>query len=152
MYNLTEKNIINILEKLREHSGISSSFLFTEDGFIIAIDEANFNEDEESFQSIAAICAGVISLAESGLNIVKDEIILKQIKIQAGNQLDDTGFMIIIQSITNEIIISVIFPNYLNLGVVLFELNQTIYKLGKYFARATRINHLEELNSLVKQS
>lgn len=151
MFNITERKINDILKKLREQTGIINSMLFTQDGFIIAIDIANFNEDGDYFQSIAAICAGVISLAENGLSIIKNKNCLKQIKIQAGNQLDDTGFMIILQSITNEVVISVIFPIYLNLGVVLFELNQTIYKLGEYFSTLTKINTFDRMGNLVKQ-
>lgn len=151
MFNITEKKIKEILKKLREHTGIINSLVFTQEGFIIAIDMANFNEDGDYFQSIAAICAGVISLAENGLNIIRNKNRLKQIKIQAGNQIDDTGFMIILQSITNEVLFSVIFPIYLNLGVVLFELNQTTYKLGEYFSTLPKTENLDKMHNSVKQ-
>ncbi|MFX1574947.1 MAG: roadblock/LC7 domain-containing protein [Promethearchaeota archaeon] len=150
MFNITEKEIYDILKKLREQTGIINSMLFTQDGFIIAIDIANFNEDGDYFQSIAAICAGVISLAENGLTIIKNKNCLKQIKIQAGNQIDDNGFMIILQSITNEVMMSVLFPIYLNLGVVLFELNQTIYKLGEYLSTLTKTDNFDKMGNLVK--
>ncbi|MFW9821021.1 MAG: roadblock/LC7 domain-containing protein [Candidatus Thorarchaeota archaeon] len=151
MYSLNERNINDILKTLRERTGIITSFLFTEDGFLIAIDQASFNEDEDYFQSIAAICAGVISLAENSLDIIKSNNLLKQIKIQAGNQLDDTGFMIILQSITKEILIAMIFPLYLNLGLILFELNQTINKLEEYFSTQLKTKNLEKITNSVKQ-
>ncbi|MFX1329780.1 MAG: roadblock/LC7 domain-containing protein [Promethearchaeota archaeon] len=150
MYSINEGNIIDILKKLRERTGIITSFLFTEDGFLIAIDQANFNEDEDYFQSIAAICAAVMSLAENSLDIIKGGNLLKQIKIQAGNQLDDTGFMIILQSITNDILIAVIFPIYLNLGLIFFELNETINKLENYFSTLTKTKSLEKITNSVK--
>ncbi|MFX0019541.1 MAG: roadblock/LC7 domain-containing protein [Promethearchaeota archaeon] len=149
MYNLTEKNISYILKAFREHTDITSSFLFTEDGFIIAVDQGNFNEDDDYFQSIGAICAGVISLAENGLDIIKNRNFVKQIKIQAGNQLDDNGFMIILESINNEIMISVIFPIYLNLAIILFELNQTIIKLSNYFSTLEKSKNIENKSKLV---
>lgn len=150
MHSINEGNIIDILKKLRERTGIITSFLFTEDGFLIAIDQANFNEDEDYFQSIAAICAGVMSLAENSLDIIKGGNLLKQIKIQAGNQLDDTGFMIILQSITNDILIAVIFPIYLNLGLIFFELNETINKLENYFSTLIKTKSLEKITNSVK--
>ncbi|MFX1524276.1 MAG: roadblock/LC7 domain-containing protein [Promethearchaeota archaeon] len=152
MYSLTEKKIINTLKELRKRTGIISSFLFTEDGFIIAIDGANINENEDYYQSIAAICAEVIAFAEHGVDIINDKNFIKQIKIQAGNQLDDTGFMIILHLITNEIMISVVFPIYLNYGVLLFELNQTINRLGEYFSNLSRTNNLELVSNSIKQS
>ncbi|MFX1345331.1 MAG: roadblock/LC7 domain-containing protein [Promethearchaeota archaeon] len=151
MYNLNERNIVDILKKLRERTSIITSLLFTEDGFLIAMEQANFNEDEDYFQSIAAICAGVISLAENSLDNIKGIKLLKQIKIQAGNQLDDSGFMIILQSITKEIIIAVIFPLYLNLGLILFELNQTIKKLENYFSTLTKTKILDKITNSVNE-
>ncbi|MFW9972519.1 MAG: roadblock/LC7 domain-containing protein [Candidatus Odinarchaeota archaeon] len=150
MYSVNEGNIIDILKKLRERTGITTSFLFTDDGFLIAIDQANFSEDEDYFQSISAICAGIISLAENSLDIIKDNNLLKQIKIQAGNQLDNSGFMIILQSITKDVLIAVIFPIYLNLGLIFFELNQTINKLEQYFSTLTKTKNLIKVTNSVK--
>lgn len=151
MYSINEGNINDILKKLRESTGIIASFLFNEDGFLIAVDQANFNEDEDYFQSISAICAAVMSLAENSLDIIKGDNLLKQIKIQAGNQIDDSGFMIILQTITKEILIAVIFPIYLNLGLIFFELNQTINKLEQYFSTLTKTKNLEKITKSVKQ-
>ncbi|MFX0177852.1 MAG: roadblock/LC7 domain-containing protein [Candidatus Hodarchaeota archaeon] len=149
MVNLREEVINNVLKEFRERTGITSTSLFTEDGFLIAVEGANSNKDEDFFQSIAAICAGVISLAENGVEIKKDRNFIRKIIIQAGNQLDNDGFMIILETVTNDILISVLFPIYLNLGVVLFELNHVNYKLSEYFSILEQNENLERLTSLL---
>ena len=81
MASLREREIQNILKLFRERTGIICSSLFNEDGFIIAIEKANINEDDEYFQSMAAICAGIVALAENSVEIIREENFIKQISI-----------------------------------------------------------------------
>ncbi len=145
MASLREREIQNILKSFRERTGIISSTLFTEDGFIITIEEAKKNEDNDFFQSIAAICAGIVALAENSVEIIREDNFIKQISIQAGDQLDNESFMIHLESVTEDIRLAIMFPLFLNLGVIHFELNQTIQKLSKHFAE---LDHGENLNGI----
>ncbi|MFX1312514.1 MAG: roadblock/LC7 domain-containing protein [Promethearchaeota archaeon] len=148
MASLKEKEIQNILKSFRDRTGIMSSTLFTEDGFLITVDHVNFNENENYHQSISALSAGIVSLAENCVEILKENNKIKQVLIQAGDQLDNNGFIIVLESVTYNIRLSVIFPIYLNLGVILFELNQTIRKLSEYFSNHEYNESLANISSL----
>ena len=146
MVNLREKEIQDILKRFRERTGIISSTLFTEDGFIVAIEQAHFGEDDDFFQSIAAICSGIVCLADNGIVLLKEDNFIKKITIQAGTNVDNDTFIIILESVTNDIRLAISFPAFLNIGVILFELNHTIQKLSNYFAG---FNQGENLKSSV---
>ena len=133
MDNLNEREIQNILKSFRERTGITCSTLFTEDGFIITIEKEQNKEDDDHYQSICAINAGIVDLAESGVQIISDNNFIKQISIQAGDSLDNESFIIHLESVTKNIRLGIIFPLHLNLGVIMFELKQTIQQLSKYF-------------------
>ena len=148
MASLREIEIQDILKSFRERTGIICSTLFTEDGFIIAIEEAKINEDDDFFQSIAAICAGIIALAENSVEIIKEGNFIKEISIQAGDQLDNESFMIRLESVTEDIRLAIMFPLFLNLGVIQFELNQTIRKLSKHFIEFDQGENLNGISTL----
>ena len=149
MASLREREIQSILKSFRERTGILCSTLFTEDGFIITVEEAKNNEDDEFFQSIAAICAGIVSLAENSVEIIREDNFIKQISIQAGDQLDNESFMIHLESVTEDIRLAIMFPLFLNLGVIRFELNQTIQKLSKHFIEFDQGENLNGLSTLL---
>jgi len=147
MSNLKEKEIRKILEDFRKRTDIICSILFTEDGFIIALDQAYTSEDSEYHQSLGALCAGIVSLAGNGVEIVYENNKIKQISVQAGHQLEQNGFHILIESVSNGVLLSIIFPISLNFGVILFELKQTISKLQKYFSAPEKDGILESLSA-----
>ncbi len=138
MSNLNEKEIKKILENFRKRTDILCSILFTEDGFIIALDQAYNSEDSEYHQSLGALCAGVASLAGNTIETIYNNRKIKQISVQAGHQLEHDGFHILIESVSNDVLLSIIFPISLNFGVILFELKQTISKLQSYFSPAEK--------------
>lgn len=132
LINNKENEIKSIMKSLKENTNIIYSNLFTDDGFLIAVEDSTFNYDGDHHQSIAAISAGIISLAQSSVEILKSDNFIKQIFIQAGDQLDTEGFTILLQSIIKDVVICVLFPASSKLGVILFELNNTVKKLQKY--------------------
>ena len=148
MASLREREIQVILKSFRERTGIICSTLFTEDGFIITIEEAKKNEDEDYFQSIAAICAGIVALAENSVEIIREDNFIKEITIQAGDQLDNESFMIHLESVTEDIRLAIMFPLFLNLGVIRFELNQAIQKLSQYFIEFDQGENLNGISTL----
>jgi len=149
MVNLREKDIIQILKELRERTSILCSTVFTEDGFIIAVEQAQIDEvDDDYHQSIGAICASIVSLAENGVEIFHSDKEIRQISIQAGDQLDNEGFIVVLESISVDTKLSVIFPTFLNLGVILFEIKQTVQKLLKYFSSLGQNKDLASISSL----
>jgi len=129
-----EEDLEIILKKFRERTNVFGSILFTEDGLCIANDYKRFSNDDEKCVSIAAISAGIIALAEQGLINFDNEYHIKQVSIQAGHQIDDDGFEILIEVISKDFIIAIIFPNSLNLGVIQFELRQLINKIREYIS------------------
>jgi len=147
MVNLREKEIIKIIKEFRERTSILCSTVFTEDGLIIAVEQAQIDEDDDYHQSIGAICASIVSLAENGIELFQPDKEIRQISIQAGDQLDNEGFTIVLESITDDTKLSVVFPTFLNLGVILFEIKQTIQKLYKYFSRLGQNENLEGIST-----
>ena len=148
MASLRESEIQNILKSFRERTGIICSCLFNEDGFIIAIEKANVNKDDEYFQSMAAICAGIVALAENSVEIIREDNFIKQISIQAGDQLDNESFMIHLESVTEDIRLAIMFPLFLNLGMIQFELNQTIQELSKHLIEFDQVENLNGISTL----
>lgn len=150
MANLREKDIIEILKEFRERTSILSSVLFTEDGLIIALDQAHINEDDDDYPiSFGAICAGIIALVENGVEEIKEDSNIKSISIQAGQNEDNEGFTIILQSIKENIKLSVIFPVYLNFGLIYYELQQTSKKLSEYFSSDSHNENLEGMSTFI---
>jgi len=143
MIHLERNKIRKILKELRERTNIMSSSLFTSDGFVIEVDQAPAKEDKDYYESVCAICSSIVCLASQGINTFQDDVSIKQISIMAGDQTDIEGFEIILEPINDKILLGVVYLNTLNLGVVLFELNNTIQKLVTYFSSVEQDENLE---------
>ena len=148
MDNLNEREIQNILKSFRERTSIISSTLFTEDGFIITLEKEQIEGEDDHYQSVCAINAGIVALAESSVQIINDDNFIKQITIQAGDPLDNESFMIHLESVTKNVRLGIIFPLFLNLGVIHFELKQTIQQLSKYFIEFDQGESLNSISTL----
>ncbi len=133
MAYLDQTEIQKILKEFRERTNVMCSSLFTSDGFVITIDQAPPREDEDYFDSLCAICSSIVSLASQGISTLRDDVNIKHISIKAADKTEIDGFEIILENISEDILLGVTFMSSLNLGVVLFELNNTIQKLSKYF-------------------
>ncbi|MHA1294237.1 MAG: roadblock/LC7 domain-containing protein [Promethearchaeota archaeon] len=129
MVNFNENELKKILIKFRENSQIYGSILVNNDGFLITYDHISNSHDEDYYESIAAISAAITSLAEQSIAIIKEKKFFKQIFIQAGSQLDRDSFGLILQYISVNVMLIVIFPIFLNIGVIQFELRKTINEL-----------------------
>lgn len=135
MAYLDQTEIRKILKKFRERTNIICSSLFTSDGFVITIEQAPLKEDEDYHDSVCAICSTIVALASQGISTLRDDVSIKNISIIAGDQTESDGFEIILENVFEDVLLGVILMRSLNLGVVLFELNNTIQQLSKYFLR-----------------
>ena len=124
-----ENKIKHVLKSFRERTGISYTSLFNEDGLIIAVDQASPNFDEEFDLSLGAISASVQAFAQNGITMLNELHDVKSLTIQAGHEIEDESFKIIIESIGGEFSLMSIFPSSLKLSLVLFELKQIGQKL-----------------------
>ena len=149
MDNLNEREIQNILKSYRERTGIICSTLFTQDGFVITVEKDHSEGEDDHYQSICAISAGIVDLAESSVQIIKEDNYIKQISIQAGDTLDNESFTIHLESVTKNVRLGIMFPLFLNLGVILFELKQTIQQLSKYFIEFDQGESLNGIGTLL---
>ncbi len=146
MAYINQTDIQNMLKDFRKRTNVICLSLFTRDGFLIALDQGSLSEDDYIHESIGAICAGIVDLVRHGIQSFPNAMPVKQISIKAGNQKNVDGFEIVLTSLVNDIIIFVMFPNTLNLGVILFELNNTIEKLSKYFQKVEQDEIIEHLS------
>ncbi|MEJ2294606.1 MAG: roadblock/LC7 domain-containing protein [Candidatus Lokiarchaeota archaeon] len=143
---LKENEIKKILEDLRKRTDIFHSILFSIDGFIITLDQAFTAEGSDNFQSLGAVCAGIVALAGNSVENINENNKIKQICVQAGNQLESDAFQIIIESVSDDVLLAIVFPTIANFGVILFELKQTISKLQKYFLHTSNNKTAESLS------
>jgi len=125
----TESKIRTILKSFRERAEISYTSIFNEDGLIIAVEQASLHYDEDFDQSLGAISASILAFAQNGISMLNDLQNVKSLIIQAGNQIEDESFTIIIESIGQEVSLMSIFPSSKNVSLILFELNQITQKL-----------------------
>jgi len=129
----TETKIRSVLKSFRERTGTSYTSIFNEDGLIIAVDQATPNSDEDFDLSLGAISASILAFAQNGISMINAMHNVKNLTIQAGQEIEDESFIVIIESIGYEATLMSIFPSVLNRSVILFELKQISQKLLKIF-------------------
>ncbi len=125
----TESKFRSILKSFRERTGISYTSIIDEDGLIIVVDQASLKYDDDFDQSLGAISASILAFAQNGIAILHELHDVKSLIIQAGNEIENESFMIIIESIRQEVNLMSIFPTSLNVSLILFELKQITQKL-----------------------
>ena len=129
------------LKSFRERTGISYTSLFNEDGLIIAVDQASPNFDEEFDFSLGAISSSIQAFAQNGITMLNDLHHVKSLTIQAGHEIEDESFKIIIESIGGDFNLMSIFPSTAKLSVILFELKQISQKLLGIFLSKQNAEH-----------
>lgn len=125
----TESKFRSILKSFRERTGISYTSIIDEDGLIIVVDQASLKYDDDFDQSLGAISASILAFAQNGIAMLHELHDVKSLIIQAGNEIENESFMIIIESIRQEVNLMSIFPTSLNVSLILFELKQITQKL-----------------------
>ncbi|MFX0017491.1 MAG: roadblock/LC7 domain-containing protein [Promethearchaeota archaeon] len=132
-YSIEEK-ITSILKSFRERTGTNYTILFNNDGLEIAVDQGvSVNKNKHFDQNIAAVNATIISLANSGINLLNNTHCVKNLTIQAGHQLDNDSFIILMENVKDDISLLTLFSVNLNISVILFELKQIAQKLLNFF-------------------
>ena len=123
------------LEEIMENlsaTGIINSRIITEDGIVIASNKTKNLAGKENDKDISAISASMMSMAEKGLEILNENVILEQIKIDVG--IDDNienDFMIIIERICSNLLLQVLFPKRINIGEIHYKINKSIGLIKK---------------------
>ncbi|MHA1410923.1 MAG: roadblock/LC7 domain-containing protein [Candidatus Odinarchaeia archaeon] len=121
---IAERPLQKYLNTLKSNTGISSATLITEDGLLIASDEASDTlERMAHLAEIGAISAGIISMSERAIELITDKN-LDQITLKGGKDSEDTSVTIILTSIYENIILLVLFPSNLNIGLILYEIEE----------------------------
>jgi len=130
--NISEirENLISLLDDLSKEIPIISSNLITEDGIVIA-GNSNSNEfDEEIRMNFAAISASILSMAERGIEIINNNKILEQIKIDAGlDENKDADFTILITRVFSNVLLQIIFTKATNIGLIQYEASKIVKKI-----------------------
>lgn len=137
--NLTSKieieKITEILRGFRERTKIICSLLYTHDGTIISVESGKSHDDINNNRLIGIVYSNIIALAEHNIFKIEEGNKLKQISIQAGEQMDSIdGIKVVLESVRDNLFLLVMMPTSLNLGVIFFELNNTIRRINKEIA------------------
>jgi len=69
MVNLREKEICEILKQFRERTSILCSTIFTEDGFIVAVEQTQIDEDDDYHQSTMKLTMITINRLEQYVQV-----------------------------------------------------------------------------------
>ena len=129
------EKIKEILKGFRERTKIISSILYTHDGTIIFMDSEKSLDDKSNNRLIGVVYSNIMALAEHSIFKIEEGNRLKQISIQAGEQLDSIdGIKVILESVRENIFLLVMIPTSLNIGVFFFELNNIIRKINNEIA------------------
>ncbi len=145
----TERKIKSILKSYRERTGISYTSIFNEDGLIITVDQASLNYDEDFDQSLGAISASILAFAQNGITMLNDLQDVKSLIIQAGHEIENESFTIIIESIGQEVSLMSIFPSSQNVSLIIFELKQITQKLLGLFNSEEQTEANTEISSTI---
>ncbi|MHA1283297.1 MAG: roadblock/LC7 domain-containing protein [Promethearchaeota archaeon] len=126
-----ELKLKKFLKEFSKRTNIFCILLVSQEGLLITYENNSFNNNEELYESIAAISAGILSLSEEGVKLYSENCLVTEVAILAGNQIDTDGFEIILKMINNDALLAIIFPNDSNLGLIYFETKELIKKLNK---------------------
>jgi len=149
MSEITDK-LIKLLDDLLINIKVSSSSLITEDGLVIATNSQQNEEEKDVRTNFAAISASILSMAERGIEIINANKILIQIKIDAGLSQDiEDNFTVLITRAYSNILLQVIFPKRLNIGLIHFEVNNTIKEINKLTQQINTEELFESIGSLL---
>jgi predicted regulator of Ras-like GTPase activity (Roadblock/LC7/MglB family) len=145
----TENKIKAILKSFRERTGTSYTSIFNEDGLIIAVDQATPNFDEEFDLSLGAISASILTFAQNGVLMLNSLENVKCLTIQAGQEIEDESFIMLIESIRQDATLMSIFPSSINRSVILFELKQISQKIKNLFESEELIDTSTQVTGLI---
>jgi predicted regulator of Ras-like GTPase activity (Roadblock/LC7/MglB family) len=130
MSTLRDK-LVEILHNL-SNSGIINSRVVTEDGFVVASSNIKNQINDENSNDIGAISASIMSMAEKSLEILNENVMLEQIKIDVGiDENIEHDFTIIIERICANLLLQVLFEKRINIGEIHYKINMTISNIKK---------------------
>ena len=142
--------LIKALEDLIVNTGAISSCLITEDGLVLAEFSNNSKEENENEAGFAAITASILSMADRGIEIINKNKKLEQIKLKTtkndGSQQDIT---ILITRVISNVLLQIIFSMRINIGLIQFEVNNTIKRIKKIFENDKARMIFTEIGSLL---
>ena len=123
--------LVEIIDNL-SNTGIINSRIITEDGIVVVSNNSQNLINNENNKDIGAISASIMSMAEKGLEILNENVMLEQIKIDVGvDENIEHDFTIIIERICANLLLQVLFPKRINIGIVHYETNKAISMIKK---------------------
>ena len=133
--------LVEIIDNL-SNTGIINSRIITEDGIVIISTNSENQVKIENNNINEAVSASIMSIAEKGLEILNENLILEQIKIDIG--IDDNienDFTIIIDRICLNLLLLVLAPKRINIGIIHYETNKSISKIKKIISDNSLEDH-----------
>ncbi|MCK5183033.1 MAG: roadblock/LC7 domain-containing protein [Candidatus Heimdallarchaeota archaeon] len=147
----TKERLLEVLTDFKKRTGVWNSLLVTEDGLVIASDDISQImgnlETMGYYQNIGAVSAGALSMAEQSIKLIDANKELKQLIIHAGSadSLYIESFSIILTLIHSNIILLVIYPSILNVGMILYEIENVGKEIHQYMSDGEHILHEESV-------
>ena len=127
----SREKMVEILDNL-SNTGIINSRIVTEDGIVVASSNTKSQMNDENSKDVGAISASIMSMAEKGLEILNENVMLEQIKIDVGiDENIEHDFTIIIERICANLLLQVLFEKRINIGEIHYKINMTISNIKK---------------------
>jgi predicted regulator of Ras-like GTPase activity (Roadblock/LC7/MglB family) len=140
--------LICLLDELNKEIPIISTSLITEDGIVITTNTSEESK-EEIYLDFAAISASILSMAERGIEIINNNKILEQIKIDAGLEDNrEADFTILLTRVYSNVLLQIIFSKTTNIGLIQYEISKVIKKIRAIIQSDTSRNLFSSLGSL----
>jgi len=99
--------------------------------------------------NFAAISASILSMAERGIEIINNNKILEQIKVDAGlDENKDADFTILITRVYSNILLQIIFTKSTNIGLIQYEISKLLKKIKALMSNDTSRELFLSLGSL----
>ncbi|MBD3254675.1 MAG: hypothetical protein GF383_06255 [Candidatus Lokiarchaeota archaeon] len=147
--NEIRERLVAILDDIKTEITINRASLITEDGLVIATNSDIEDMNDEINVNFAAISASILSMAERGIEIINDNKILEQIKIDAGfDQNSDADFTILITRVYSNVLLLLIFPKSENIGLIQYETTKNVKKIRTMIKQDTSRELFNSLGSL----
>ncbi|MFW9804222.1 MAG: roadblock/LC7 domain-containing protein [Candidatus Thorarchaeota archaeon] len=114
--------IRNLLTEFEMKVPVWGLTVFTVDGYILAHRLFYEGMPENIEMAVSSMSAGLITISEDFIRLVSNSSLFRQVLVDAEDKNSAVSFSILLKHIAENVMLTVIFPNSVQLGLVAFEI------------------------------
>ncbi len=127
-----EKRINELLKIFKKRAKILASSILDKEGFILATIKDDFIDDDLYEKKIIAFYSAIDSLSKNDIGLIDFDNKRELISVGVVDDFFNNGFMILIQSVADNLKLLAIFPSLLNIRPITSEFDKVINELSRY--------------------